>query len=165
MLGAFGVAMLNAQENDFPEVQVPQLKDLAADGELAARTRRPILVMFGASHCGYCSIVEEEFLKPMLISGEYDDKVIIRMIDIDGFDSVRDFQGREIDAADFASRENVYVTPTLKFYDSEGREMAPRMVGVTTVDFYGGYLDDSIDQSLARIRGRAALDTADSNAL
>ena len=42
------------------------------------------VVLFSASHCGYCTIIKEEFLKPMLLSGDYVDKVLIRKLVIDG---------------------------------------------------------------------------------
>ena len=44
------------------------------------------------------------------------------------------------------------MTPTLLFVDSQGRELAERMVGVTTLEFYGGYLDQAIDASSDKLR-------------
>ena len=136
-------------------VQVPSARDLNRDGALARERQLPILVMFSSSTCHYCRIVEEEFLKPMIISGEYEDKVLIRRLEIDAYDKIRRFDGRTLGADAFAHAESVTLVPTLKFYDDAGRELAPKMVGVNTVEMYGGYLDAAIERSLELMRGRA----------
>ena len=38
----------------------------------------------------------------------------------------------------------VKVAPTVLFLGKDGREVAPRLVGGTTSDFYGAYLDERI---------------------
>ena len=68
-----------------------------------------------------------------------------------------DLTGKAISAEDFADQHNISLTPTLAFFDSEGNELAPRMVGVTTVDFFGGYLDEAIDASLLRLKSERQL--------
>ena len=42
--------------------------------------------------------------------------------------------------------------PTLILVDHNGRKLTQRMVGLTTPELYGGYLDDAIDQAQARYR-------------
>ncbi|UCE90318.1 MAG: hypothetical protein JSW10_05755, partial [Pseudomonadota bacterium] len=53
---------------------------------------------------------------------------------------------------EFAQRYSAFVMPTVVLVDHRGRELAPRLVGVTTPDFYGGDLDDAIDTALGRLR-------------
>ncbi|MCK4744014.1 MAG: thioredoxin family protein [Sulfuriflexus sp.] len=134
-------------------VELTDLTDLQADAAQAQSQQLPILVMFSASYCGYCSTLKEEFLKPMLLSGDYTDKVIIRVLEIDDLDDIRDFDGTKIDPESFAERYNIYLTPTLAFIDPNGKELAPPLVGMTTIDFYGGYLDEAITNSLVQLRG------------
>lgn len=133
-------------------VKVVEVKDLAAVGKQADQRRLPILLMFSAEHCTYCEKLEEDFLKPMLRSGDYDDKVLIRKLRIDGFGKVRDFEGKQVAAADFADRYSVFVTPTVVFIDGNGMELAKKRVGLSTPDFYGSYLDQSIDEALNILR-------------
>lgn len=133
-------------------VQVPQTTDLTREGALSRKRRLPIMLVFSADYCHYCRLLEEEFLKPMLISGDYDDKVIIRVVDISGLDEIRDFNGALVSADTFATGQGVFVTPTVKFLDDRGRDLVPKMVGITTIDFYGWYLDEAIESSLARLR-------------
>jgi len=113
--------------------------------------------MFSASYCGYCSIIKEEFLKPMQLSGNYNNKVIVRVLELDSGDDVIDINGEKIDPEYLAERYNVQLTPTLVFIDHHGKELAQQMIGVTTVDFYGGYLDDAINSSLLQLRNEHKL--------
>ena len=39
-----------------------------------------------------------------------------------------------------------------KFFGPDGYETAQDLVGLTTVDYYGGYLDAAIEESLAQLR-------------
>ncbi len=133
---------------------VPLARDLAADGRLAAERGLPILLVVAASDCPYCIRLEEDFLKPMLISGDYDDRVIIRKIEIDRGGLLRDFDGRMVTASELAERYRASLTPTLLFLDPEGRELVERMVGLTTPDFFGGYLDQAIDAAGETLRAR-----------
>ena len=136
------------------EVTVPVTEDLSVEAGLARERQLPLLLMFYAEHCAYCTIVEEDFLEPMLISGEYIDKAIIRRIDLERLRPIIDFDNRPISVSDFASRYGVFVTPTLVYVNAEGRELANKMVGLTTPDFYGGYIDGRIDSALEKLRGQ-----------
>jgi len=134
------------------DVKVEEVSDFAKLGEISHEKRLPILLVFSAKHCTYCQKLEEDFLKPMLRSGDYSDKVLIRKVQIDGFGSIRDFKGKQIDVQDFADRYQVYVTPTVVFIDGDGTQLAQKRVGLTTPDFYGGYLDQSINSALDILR-------------
>ncbi|MGD8999846.1 MAG: thioredoxin family protein [Granulosicoccaceae bacterium] len=133
----------------------PQLQyatDLAQDAVQARQKQVPILVLFSSSYCGYCTIIREDFLKPMLKNAEYNNKVIIRVVSIDSGSDLRDFDGGMIDPDTLAHMHNVFVTPTVKLFGPNGETLVPDLVGLTTVDYYGGYLDAAIDESLAQLR-------------
>jgi thioredoxin-related protein len=132
-------------------VQVPVTNDLQADGALAGQRHLPILLVFTASDCSYCDLLESDILKPMLISGDYTNKVIIRKVVIDKQGGLRDFDGKPTTAHALADRYGVYVTPTLLFLGPHGRELTHRMVGINTVDMYGGLVDAAIAASLKRL--------------
>lgn len=135
-----------------PEVQVRLVTDLRADGRLARQRQVPILIMFSMTHCPYCVVVREEFLKPMLRNPDYADRVIIREIHTDDYGTLRDFDGQPVTADELAHRYHASLAPTVVFLDADGRELAKRLVGITTVDYYGGFLDEAIDSSLQRLR-------------
>jgi len=135
-----------------PTVKVQQTEDLYADARQAEERNLPLLIMFSQDGCSYCSMVREDFLEPMLKSGDYTDRVIIRIVKVDNFDEVRDFDGKMRDASTIATRYRASVTPTVIFVDPRGHELAERILGISTPAFYGGLLDDAIDDSLHRLR-------------
>ena len=134
------------------EVEVPLATDLQADGRLALEARLPILLTFSAIVCEYCEQLEDQFLRPMLISGDYTDKVLIRHVLLDNGSRVRDFSGEQIATTQLSDRYRVFVTPTILFLDGEGNEIAARMVGINTPELYGGYLDNCIATALYTLR-------------
>ncbi|WP_303903074.1 thioredoxin family protein [Thiohalomonas denitrificans] len=136
----------------FAGVTVPVTSDLQAEGKLARERNVPLLMMFYAEHCYYCTRVEEDFLEPMLISGDYTEKVIIRRVDLENLRRITDFDGTSVSVSDFAGRYEVRVTPTLVYVDSDGRQLAENMVGLTTPDFYGDYIDRRIKTALDQLR-------------
>jgi thioredoxin-related protein len=99
-------------------------------------------------------LLEEEFIKPMLRSGDYTNKVIMRQLDISYGKQVADFSGNMTSPASLANRHHVQVTPTILFLDANGRELVSRMIGINTIEFYGGYLDSAIDEALHIMRHR-----------
>lgn len=107
--------------------------------------------MFSQKNCTYCEILEEQYLRPMLKSGEYKDKVIIRKVRIDSYDTLRHFNGSEIDVSDFAGDYRAYITPTMVFLDSNGRELTKRLMGVGTEGFFANEIDQAIVHSLRRL--------------
>lgn len=130
---------------------LPVIKDLRKEASQAQEKHLPILVMFSADHCTYCVRIEEDFLKPMHSGGFYDEKVIIRRVKLGGT-NITDFDGSSISTKELAERYDVSVTPTLVFIDAQGRQLNQKLVGLTTPELYGGYLDQAIDTSLDRLR-------------
>lgn len=132
---------------------LPPALDLRADAEQARRARVPLLVFFSAYSCPYCREVEALYLQPMHADPASAGRVMIRVVLIDSRRALYDFDGRRTDHAAWAGRHGVALTPTIKFLDPAGRELAPALVGLGTREFYGGYLEDAIDRALGRLRG------------
>jgi thioredoxin-related protein len=126
--------------------------DLHKEARQAEQACVPLLLEFAAQHCGYCTLLEEEILNPTLLNRDYDRRVLMRKLVIDGSSTLRDFNTTAVSAAELASRYRILVTPTLLFVDSQGDELAERMVGVMTLEFYGGYLDQALDTSSEKLR-------------
>ena len=137
-------------------VQIPQLTDLSADSGEAAQRHLPILVLFSAEHCGYCEALKRDFLKPAIYSGNYKNRILFREVELVPGKSVRDFDGSEVNVYDLSDRYHVKVTPTLVFIDHNGRQMADKMVGLGTPDFYGSYLDEAIQTAYHQVRAQSS---------
>ncbi len=119
-------------------------RDLASDSEKGA----PIIVIFVGHPCPYCEYVEERHLVPMqrrVDAGE-EDKVVIRVVEISDDRTLIDFSGEEITVSSFVERHNGRFTPTLLFFGPDGEQHAEPLVGVSSEDYYGGYLEDRLAQ-------------------
>ena len=111
-----------------------------------------ILVLeFSSEYCGFCRKLEDLFLLPMQRNAAYDDKILIRSISLDDWETVTDLEGRMISTSEFASRYGVSLTPTLLFLNAQGVEMSERLVGIWSEDFYGGFIDNRIDEARQRL--------------
>ena len=88
----------------------------------------------------------------MMLSGDFDRRAIFRKVVIDGTQPLKDFRGGKLDAEVFAHQRHIKVTPTLVFVDSNGKELAPKVVGYQTDVFYNAYLDQAIDVSQQLLR-------------
>lgn len=150
-LGTITVAYADARAAG----DVPHAQDLHADARDAQARGLPILLVFASETCSYCIQVEEDYLKPMLASGEYADRIMIRKLHLRDTRTLTDFDGSAVEAGVLASRYGVDLVPTLVFVDAQGREIAERLVGLSTVDFYWGYLLQSIETAQARLRAAA----------
>ena len=115
-----------------------------------------LVLMFHAAHCPYCALMENEILSPMVKSGDYDDKVIIRKLQIDEARDVKDFDGKTVEPSDISDRYGATLTPTLVFLDANGNEKAKKMIGINTVELFGAYLDDKIDILLQNMKTKMA---------
>ena len=130
---------------------LPLVQDLTALGRDARARGLPILLLVSRSDCGYCEKLVDEVIGPMVKSGEYRDRILIRELMSDAVEPVRDFSGRWMPADAVAGRYRASLTPTVLFLDPEGRELAPRIRGINTVDLYGFYLDRSIERAIERL--------------
>jgi hypothetical protein len=85
-------------------------------------------------------------------NAEYESKVIMRQIDVGSSALLRTFSGKTTTHARFAKDHRIKLTPTIKLFDAEGHELTEPLIGLTTPDYYGGFLDQRIDAALAKMR-------------
>ncbi len=140
------------QKTTTNKYKVKTTSDLAKIGKKAARKQVPILLEFAATDCSYCVLLENEILNPMLLSGDYKDKVIIRKVYIDEDLTIKDFNGKKVPLDKIVLRYGIYVTPTIIFIDQKGKELAKRLIGINTVEYFGNDVDKAINLSIKKIR-------------
>lgn len=127
------------------EVSVQEADDFQTLQKEMRDKKLPLLVAFRADYCGYCARLEREYLEPMVKSGNYTNRILIRQFSIDKNEKIIDFNGDRISADDFSYRYKASITPTLIFLNAQGEEVAERLLGYNSPDFYGAYLENSID--------------------
>ena len=133
---------VHADGNNFP-----QPADFSLTRHDARVKNIPIMVLFSSVHCDYCNFIKEEFLNPMIKSGDYLDKVVIKVVEDDEGDEVVDFNKEIIGSGDFSDRYKIIFTPTIVFINSDGVEVTERIVGLGNVEYFGGFLDEAIDNA------------------
>ena len=135
-----------------PVANIVEINDLSQLSLQAETERKLIMLEISASYCDYCRKLEENIIKPMIRSGDYDAKVLIRRFEIDGYAQLKDFNGIPVSNDELAKRWDVKVTPTLIFLNSQNQEVSKRIIGVNSLDYFGSYVDKAIDTGLATIR-------------
>ncbi|MFN3397323.1 MAG: thioredoxin family protein [Sulfurimicrobium sp.] len=130
--------------------------DLTQDAEVARTRQIPILILFVAPNCSYCERVKHDFLLPMQHNPEYANKVIFRQLYLKSGNTLLDFDGKRISHTRFAKQHKIKFTPTINLLDADGNLLAEPLVGLSTPDFYGAYLDAAIDAALAKMRASPA---------
>lgn len=131
--------------------EVPLIDDLAEIGRVARRRQLPIALLVSRSDCSYCKLLKDEVLNPMVKSREYDDRVILGELMLDSEEPLRGFQGEYALRDDVASRFNTALVPTLLFLAPDGTEIAPRIPGVNTIEFFSVYVDRAIASARTRL--------------
>lgn len=131
---------------------VPDAYDFHALQQEMHDKKLPLLLEFRADYCGFCRQLEAEHLTPMLNSGKYDSRILIRRFSLGNSQTITDFNGDKIDAEEFAFRHKASLTPTLVFLNAEGEEVAERLLGYNSPDFYGAYLENAIDTASRMIK-------------
>lgn len=150
-LAGLGIFNVSAGSHP-PPVEVTAALDLHSVSVEAQKKNLPILLVFSASDCSFCELLENEILKPMILSGDYYDRVIIRKVVMDDESTLRDFDGEEVSMEDFSDRYDIFVTPTMLFLDPAGLELSERLLGINTVEMFGGRVDRAIELSLEKLR-------------
>ena len=52
---------------------------------------------------------------------------------------------------EFASRYDISLAPTLLFLNGDGIEMSDKLVGIWSEDYYGGFIDNRIDEGREKL--------------
>ncbi len=122
--------------------------DLSADGTIAERQSRLMVILVSQEHCEFCEQIKEEVLNPMIRSGEHKKDILIRELFIDFDITLKDFSGKQRSGTDIAQDYGISFTPTMLFLDPQGKLLVEPMVGLNTPDLYPFYLDRSIKQAI-----------------
>jgi thioredoxin-related protein len=145
------VAFLAAAAANGSSVSMKSVTDLRQEAAIARAQNLILVLEFASDDCPYCRKLEALFLLPMQRNASYDDKILIRSISLSDIDTVIDFEGMSMTTNEFAARYEVDLTPTLLFLDADGMEMSERLVGIWSEDFYGGFIDNRIDEARDRL--------------
>lgn len=131
---------------------LPQASDLNRLGKSAEQQQAPIVLVVVSDGCPYCQLLEEEILRPMQLSGEYDNKIQLQVLNLNQSDHRLDFDGKSRSPREIADRYHVRLVPTLLFLGPKGEELAERLTGISVIDYYWGYLDQAIEEARGKLQ-------------
>ncbi|TXL63834.1 thioredoxin family protein [Zeimonas arvi] len=109
-------------------------------------TGRPIVLMFSSVGCAWCERVRRDHLRYLARDQQ---KLGLIVVELDLLDR-KPFADGETPAG-IAKAMGVRVAPTVAFLGPEG-ELAERLLGYQSADFYGAYLDDRIAEAAAKLK-------------
>lgn len=135
---------------------VPSVRNLHKEAASARAMHGAILLVLVAKGCVYCQHVLDDFLIPMSRNPNYRSRLVMRRLEISDSARITDFNGRPVPAKTIVGRYGRQIVPTVVLLDSQGRLLGEPLVGLTTPDYYGLYLDQAIDAAVAKVRGQTS---------
>lgn len=135
---------------------VPYAEDLSKDAELARSFNGIVMLAFVGDDCPYCEVVLNEFMIPTSRNREYDTKLVMRKIEVSSGRMMRDFDGRRISHKEFADSQRNYFVPIVTVFSPDGKRLGKPLVGLNTVDYYGYFFNEIIENGLAAVRKTGA---------
>lgn len=123
-------------------------------GEDANSKGIPIVLVYTAEDCEHCERLDEDVLRPLAMSGEMKNSVIIRKIMVDSTESIVDFNGQKQSAGHYSMMHHVGVTPTMQFVDGDGHELVPKIVGYQVPDMFFAYFEQAVAVSQQIIKAK-----------
>lgn len=137
-----------------PAAAMPALEpaqDLAADAARAACNGQPLVLMFSADYCTYCHLVRDLYLRPLQEDKRYTG-IVIREINTSSSDPVKDFNGNTVTMQDLAFRYETYLVPVVALLGPDGEMLSEPIVGISSQDYYGYYLDEDLLSAGDKVR-------------
>lgn len=148
-----GVSLLLSSCSQARDV-LPPAVDLRADAHAARTQRLPIVLYFHSTSCPFCREVHDLYLVPLQRENEKQPRFLLRTVEISQSEPMVSFDGTRMDYREFAKRQGIVLVPHLRFFGPEGEILAPDLAGLASRDFYGGYLENSLDIAAAELRRR-----------
>lgn len=128
--------------------ELPMARDFAADGAHATTQAAPIVVLFTAPYCRFCIAVKAEYFRHLESDSRFADRILVREVIINSAEALEDFAGSTTTHQRFADDHQVFLVPTVRIFDGGGLEITEPLVGVVSMDFYGWYLNQRIDDAI-----------------
>lgn len=134
----------------WPAAAQPALTEYTGFDEFERTPVRPrvIVLLFSQPECGFCDQVRNDFLLPL--THQQRPELAIRELKVPGFGAVRSADGQLLEPAAFARRYGIRFYPSVLMLDRRGQALTEPLIGISSADFYGYYLDQAIEQALTR---------------
>ncbi len=139
------VTVASAMSN---ESLVPFLTSPQDDATIARANDMIIVIMFEYEDCPWCEYILEHEIEPTVRSKAFESSVLFRRAYISDSTQMLAFDGSTTSSGQMAKALGISISPTLVFLSADGEALAPELVGVSSRDFYGYYLEKRINEAL-----------------
>ena len=150
LLAAFSASWLSVALNKAAHAAtrvLPTSTSLKTDLEAALKTSKPLVVLVSLDNCPFCKIARENYLIPLMA----EQAMSVIQVNTNHATPMDDALGKRTTHEQLIRAWAIKVTPTVLFLGKNGREVAPRLEGGSTSDFYGAYLDERLRTAQAAI--------------
>lgn len=133
------------------DTALPVPVSLPGAAQTAAAKREPLVLLVSLPGCPYCEVVRRNYLLPARNEAglqAWQLNITDRTTPLVGFD------GKATTAAAQIAEWKAGFTPTVLFLGPVGQEIAERLVGLASLDFYGAYLDERLATARQALGGR-----------
>jgi thioredoxin-related protein len=134
---------------------IPAVDNLARTSQSSVQAGVPTLVFVSREACPYCRTLRDEILLPMQRADKFENRALLVEVSLDRVEPLTGFDGKPTTGQAFGDMYQAQITPTLLFLDAQGQEISPRIIGISNLELYGYYLQQSIDTALGAIRAGA----------
>ena len=134
------------------DTALPVPVSLPGAAQTAAAKKEPLVLLISLPGCPYCELVRRNYLLPAQREAglqAWQLNITDRSTPLIGFD------GKATTAAAQIAAWKAGFTPTVLFLGAAGQDLAERLVGLASLDFYGAYLDERL-ATARKALGRAA---------
>ena len=103
----------------------PKFGDFKADLQEARKQgKKGIFLFFEMDECPFCERMKTTILNQPEVQDAFRGQFLVYSIDVNGDTDMTDFQGKHVTEKAFAFSNRVRATPTLLFFDLDGRLVA-----------------------------------------
>jgi len=127
---------------------LPLARSLPDELAQALQIGNPLVVLVSLAGCPFCKTVRENYLNPL----REQQGLPVVQVDMRGAGAVQDFKGAGLTHDALVHAWGVTVAPTVLFFGRSGAEVAPRLEGIGSPDYYGAVLDDRLAQAQKAIK-------------
>ncbi len=133
------------------DTALPIPVSLPGAAQTAGAKREPLVILVSLPGCPYCEVVRRNYLLPL----QRDAGLHAWQLNIsDKTTPLIGFDGKATTAAAQIAAWKAGFTPTVLFLGPQGQELAERLVGLGSNDFYGAYLDERLATARKALGGR-----------
>lgn len=126
------------------DTALPVPASLPAAAGIAALKNEPLVLLVSLPGCPFCELVRRNYLLP----GQRDGSLHAWQLNIsDRATPLTGFDGQVTTAAAQVAAWKAGFTPTVLFLGPAGQDLAERLVGLASTDFYGAYLEERLAQA------------------